>query len=71
MHRPLAPRSVDGIKRRCTPGMGRCQGSFCGPRVQAIIARELGIAEEQVPLDRAGMNITLGRTKQQKGADAE
>lgn len=71
MHRPLAPRSVDGIKRRCTPGMGRCQGSFCGPRVQAIIARELGIAEEQVPLDRAGMNITLGRTKQQKGADAQ
>lgn len=68
MHRPLPPRSVDGIKRRCTPGMGRCQGGFCGPRVQAIIARELGIPESQVPLDRAGMNIILGRTKEQKEA---
>lgn len=68
MHRPLPPRSVDGIKRRCTPGMGRCQGGFCGPRVQAIIARELGIPESQVPLDRAGMNIVLGRTKEQKEA---
>lgn len=63
LHRPLAPRSIDGIKRRCTPGMGRCQGGFCGPRVQAIIARELGIPVEQVPLDRTGMNIILGHTK--------
>ena len=68
MHRPLPPRSVDGIKRRCTPGMGRCQGGFCGPRVQAIIARELGIPESQVPLDRTGMHIVLGRTKEQKEA---
>lgn len=68
MHRPLAPRSIDGIKRRCTPGMGRCQGGFCGPRVQAIIARELGVSEDQIPLDRTGMNIILGRTKEQKEA---
>ena len=33
--------SIDGVKRRCRPGMGRCQGGFCGPRVQEIIAREL------------------------------
>lgn len=57
MHRQLPPRSVDGIKRRCTPGMGRCQGGFCGPRVQAIIARELGIPESQVPLDLSLIHI--------------
>lgn len=51
------------MKRRCMPGMGRCQGGFCGPRVQAIIARELGIPWERVPQDRAGMDIILGRTK--------
>lgn len=68
LHRSLAPRSVDGIKRRCTPGMGRCQGGFCGPRVQTIIARELGIPKEQVPLDRAGMKIIVGRTKEHKEA---
>lgn len=67
LHRSLAPRSIDGIKRRCAPGMGRCQGGFCGPRVQAIIARELGIPQENVPLDKKGMNIVLGRTKEQVG----
>lgn len=64
MHRPIPPRSIDGVKRRCWPGSGRCQGGFCGPRVQEIIARELGVAQEDVPLDRNGMNIIIGRTKQ-------
>ncbi len=27
--------------------MGRCQGGFCGPRVQEIIARELNIKMER------------------------
>lgn len=69
LRRPLPPRSVDAVKRRCSPGMGRCQGGFCGPRVQAIIARELGIPQQDVPLDRAGMDIVLGPTKQPKGGD--
>jgi len=64
MRRPIPPRSLDGVKRRCWPGSGRCQGGFCGPRVQAIIARELGISQEEVPLDRTGMNIIFGRTKE-------
>lgn len=63
LRRPLAPTSIDGIKRRCTPGMGRCQGGFCGPRVQAIIARELGMEQQDVPLDRVGMHIITGQTK--------
>lgn len=40
---PCGARSIDGVKRRVRAGMGRCQGGFCGPRVTAIIARELGI----------------------------
>lgn len=64
MRRPIPPRSLDGVKRRCRPGSGRCQRGFCGPRVQAIIARELGIAQEDVPLDRRDMNIIFGRTKE-------
>lgn len=63
LHRPLPPRSLDAVKRRCGPGMGRCQGGFCGARVQAIIARELGISPARVPQDRSGMNIVTGRTK--------
>lgn len=64
LHEPLPPLSLGAVKRRCTPGSGRCQGGFCGPRVQAIIARELGIPQTSVPLDRAGMDIVFGRTKE-------
>ncbi len=64
MHRPLPPRSLDAVKRRCGPGMGRCQGGFCGPRVQALIARQLGIPQTEVPQDRTGMTIILGPTKE-------
>lgn len=63
LHMPIPPVSLDGVKRRCSCGMGRCQGGFCGPRVQEIIARELGIAVTDVPLDRDGMTILYGETK--------
>ena len=39
IHRMVGAKTVDGIKKRCRPGMGRCQGGFCGPRVQEILAR--------------------------------
>ena len=29
IHRPIVPKTVDAIKRRCNAGMGRCQGGFC------------------------------------------
>ncbi|MEG0691868.1 MAG: NAD(P)/FAD-dependent oxidoreductase [Oscillospiraceae bacterium] len=64
LHRPIAPCSIDGVKRRCGAGMGRCQGGFCSPRVQQIIARELNIPLSQVPLDRLGMDIITGVTKE-------
>lgn len=43
--------------------MGRCQGGFCGPRVQEIIARELKKNLKDVPLDREGMILITGETK--------
>ena len=60
---PIPPRSINGVKRRCNAGMGRCQGGFCGPRVQEIIARELGIDQAEVLLEQAGSTILTGRTK--------
>lgn len=64
LHRPIVPVSIDGIKRRCNAGMGRCQGGFCGPRVQEIIARELGIPQEEVLKDKKGSQVLFGRTKE-------
>ena len=64
LHRPLPPHTIDGIKRRCGCGLGRCQGGFCGPRVQEIIARELGIPYMAVEKDKTGSYIILAETKQ-------
>ena len=55
--------SIDGVKRRCRPGMGRCQGGFCGPRVQEIIARELNIKMEEIVQEKEKSVILYGRTK--------
>ena len=63
LHSPIPPRSINGVKRRCNAGMGRCQGGFCGPRVQEIIARELDIDQAEVLLEQAGSTILTGRTK--------
>ena len=41
IHRPLGARSLDGVKRRVTAGMGRCQGGFCSPKVMEILQREV------------------------------
>ena len=55
--------TMDGVKLRCRAGMGRCQSGFCGPKVQQIIARELGIPLDKVVLNKKGSYILTGRTK--------
>ena len=55
--------TLDGVKRRCRAGMGRCQGGFCGPRVQEILARELNKPLEEIVLEKKSSYILTGRTK--------
>lgn len=63
IHRSFGVLSLYGVKRRCRPGMGRCQGGFCGPRVQEIIAREYNIPLDDVVLEKNGSYILFGKTK--------
>jgi glycerol-3-phosphate dehydrogenase len=63
IRRPAGATSLDGVKRRCRAGMGRCQGGFCGPKVQQILAEELGKPLEGIVLEGAGSYILTGRTK--------
>ncbi|MEG2289835.1 MAG: NAD(P)/FAD-dependent oxidoreductase [Clostridium sp.] len=63
IRRSFGKVSLDGVKRRCRPGSGRCQGGFCGPRVQEIIARELNIPMEDIVQESDGSYILTGRTK--------
>lgn len=58
------PISLDAIKRRCNSGMGRCQGGFCGPRIQELIAREKQIDPCDVIQDQEGSILLYKRTKE-------
>ena len=55
--------TIDGIKRRTRAGMGRCQAGFCTPVVTELIAKELGIAENQVTKTGGGSTLLLGNRK--------
>ena len=60
---PLPVYTVDAIKRRVRPGMGRCQGSFCMPLVMKIIAEEANIPLEEVKKSTLDSTIVFKETK--------
>jgi len=63
IHSPIPAKTVDGVKRRCNAGMGRCQGGFCSPRVMEIIARERGIEISEVTKSGGKSKLIVGLNK--------
>lgn len=63
INRNAGATTLDGVKRRARPGMGRCQGGFCGPRVMEILARELGKEISEIVKDSKDSYIITGETK--------
>lgn len=51
INRTCGATTIKGVKKRVRPGMGRCQGGFCEPRVAEILARELNIDMLEVLYD--------------------
>ena len=64
IHSPVGATNVDGVKFRCRPGMGRCQGGFCRPRVMEILSRELNIPYEMITKKGEYTGILSGKTKE-------
>lgn len=60
---PIPARTIDAVKRHSNAGSGRCQGGFCGTRVHALLAEELGISFEQVLRDLPGSYEVLKPTR--------
>jgi len=60
INRPIRPITMDGIKRRIRPGMGRCQGGFCNDKVAMLIAKENGIRLEDVVKEKSGGRYIVG-----------
>ena len=66
LHRPIPPRTIDGVKRRCTAGMGRCQGGFCSPRIVQILCEELGMKPEEVTKFGGDSRLLVGKLNEMK-----
>lgn len=64
LRRNIPCDTVDGVKRRVRPGMGRCQGGFCGPLVAALIAEETGKPLCEVLKSGEGSAIVYGPVKE-------
>jgi len=64
LRRSVPCDTLDGVKRRVRPGMGRCQGSFCGPQVALIIAAEKKISLTEVKKMSEYSELLLGNNKE-------
>lgn len=62
IHSPLPAVSVDAVKRRVRPGMGRCQGGFCSPLVTKIISEETGMSMDEITKNGESSEISFGKT---------
>lgn len=66
---PVGARTLGGIKRRVRPGMGRCQGGFCEPKVMQILARELKKPVPEIKKENPGSYVLTGPTRGQEAAE--
>ncbi len=64
LNRPIAIKSIDGVKRRVRAGMGRCQGGFCADRVAEIIAAQRNIPLENVMKENKGSYFISGNIRE-------
>lgn len=64
INRKCGATTVKGVKMRCRPGMGRCQGGFCEPEVVKILAKELNKSVKEIELDKASSNIYVASAKE-------
>lgn len=63
LNSPIPVPTLDGIKKRVRPGMGRCQGGFCMPLVTQIISEHENNKLEEVRKSGSEAYLTLGETK--------
>ena len=63
IHNPLGAQTIAAIKYRSRATMGRCQGGFCGPRIEEILEEEMGVLPTEMSLKGNGSWLFAGSTK--------
>lgn len=66
IRRNAGARTIKGVKKRCRPGFGKCQGGFCEPLVVEILSRELNLDPLSVRYDSKESYILQSETKEGK-----
>ncbi|MBR3251362.1 MAG: (2Fe-2S)-binding protein, partial [Erysipelotrichaceae bacterium] len=64
INRKCGATTIRGVKMRCRPGMGRCQGGFCEPEVLKILSEELHQNVKEIKLDKKGSNVFVATAKE-------
>lgn len=64
LNSPIPVYSVDAVKRRVRPGMGRCQGGFCMPLVMKIISQHTGKPLSEITKGDEKAFISFGKVKE-------
>lgn len=60
---PIRPLTVEGVKRRIRPTMGRCQGSFCLPVMIKLMSKYYKVDAKDI-IDRGNASIVVGDIKE-------
>ena len=66
IRRNAGAKTVKGVKKRCRPGFGKCQGGFCEPLIVEILAKELNVNPLEVKYDSIDSYILQSETKEEK-----
>ncbi len=64
IRRKCGATTIKGVKMRCRPGMGRCQGGFCEPEVLRLLSEELNKEVTDIKLDKDGSTVLLASAKE-------
>ena len=64
INRECGATTIKGVKMRCRPGMGRCQGGFCESEIFKILTNELKTNPKEIRLDKNESEIISSYAKE-------
>ena len=64
INRECGAKTIKGVKLRCGPGMGRCQGGFCESEIFNILKHELDVDTKSIKLNKDGSEVVSSFVKE-------
>ena len=64
IHRKCGATTIKGVKLRCRPGMGRCQGSFCESEVFKVLLKEAKLDAKDIKQNKDASKIVSSFAKE-------